>query len=898
MPSPTVLQQSQLRAVVPRDARGQTGSSALGHTTACRCEICTCGTHKCKVQKDLTTHYDAAYLQTTNAAEYGRKSGAPAVSAAPKRAYEPSPAKFSGQSEYSSAHHGERGAAATPFVPSGSNTTINPGNERFFESENRSEYGNKGYNKREGFKPKNAVASSVPFSGETSNKADYQQWEGAKPSTPFRAKNELQTAPESRDFQSEASLRYVSHPYSKQQAIKPATSAQNPAKFEGQSTSSADYQQWTAAKAAEPFRPVGQALVTAETRDFQSESRTEYGRKNAAPAVSAAPKRAYEPSPAKFSGQSEYSSAHHGERGAAATPFVPSGSNTTINPGNERFFESENRSEYGNKGYNKREGFKPKNAVASSVPFSGETSNKADYQQWEGAKPSTPFRAKNELQTAPESRDFQSEASLRYVSHPYSKQQAIKPATSAQNPAKFEGQSTSSADYQQWTAAKAAEPFRPVGQALVTAETRDFQSESRTEYGRKNAAPAVSAAPKRAYEPSPAKFSGQSEYSSAHHGERGAAATPFVPSGSNTTINPGNERFFESENRSEYGNKGYNKREGFKPKNAVASSVPFSGETSNKADYQQWEGAKPSTPFRAKNELQTAPESRDFQSEASLRYVSHPYSKQQAIKPATSAQNPAKFEGQSTSSADYQQWTAAKAAEPFRPVGQALVTAETRDFQSESRTEYGRKNAAPAVSAAPKRAYEPSPAKFSGQSEYSSAHHGERGAAATPFVPSGSNTTINPGNERFFESENRSEYGNKGYNKREGFKPKNAVASSVPFSGETSNKADYQQWEGAKPSTPFRAKNELQTAPESRDFQSEASLRYVSHPYSKQQAIKPATSAQNPAKFEGQSTNQSDYRDYVFAPCPASPLSDNTQKLPNGHSVYEQTPRGHWHTIG
>ena len=669
---PVVLQQSSLRAVMPRNKMTATGSSIISaHPTACKCEICICGNHRCDVRKDLVTHYDPAMLTTTNAADYGRKNAAPAVSAAPKRAYEPSPVKFSGESEYHSAHHGERGSPATPFIPNGSNTTIHPSNERHFESENRSEYGDKGYNKRDGFKPKNAVAPPVPFNAETSNKADFKAWDGAKPSTPFHAKNELQTAPENRDFQSEASTRYVSHPYSKAAPFVPQRGAQNPAKFEGQSTNQADYQKWNA-QPAEPFRPVGNQQVTAETRDFRSEARQEYGRKDAAPAVSAAPKRGYNPSPVKFSGESEYHSAHHGERGSPATPFIPNGSNTTIHPSNERHFESENRSEYGDKGYNKRDGFKPKNAVAPPVPFNAETSNKADFKAWDGAKPSTPFHAKNELQTAPENRDFQSEASTRYVSHPYSKAAPFVPQRGAQNPAKFEGQSTNQADYQKWNA-QPAEPFRPVGNQQVTAETRDFRSEARQEYGRKDAAPAVSAAPKRGYNPSPVKFSGESEYHSAHHGERGSPATPFIPNGSNTTIHPSNERHFESENRSEYGDKGYNKRDGFKPKNAVAPPVPFNAETSNKADFKAWDGAKPSTPFHAKNELQTAPENRDFQSEASTRYVSHPYSKAAPFVPQRGAQNPAKFEGQSTNQSDFQSYV-------FAPCPAAPLTSNTQQL--------------------------------------------------------------------------------------------------------------------------------------------------------------------------------------------------------------------------
>ena len=449
MPAPVVLQQSNLRAVVPRNKVSATaGSSIVGHPTACKCEICTCGKHRCDVKKDFVTHYDKDLLTTTSAADYGRKTAAPAVSAAPSRAYEPSLVKFSGESEYSASHHGEKGAAATPFIPNGTNTTIHPSNERHFDSENRSEYGPKGYNRRDGFKPKNAIPPPVPFTAETSNKADFKVWDGAKPSTPFKAKNELQPPTESRDFQSESAMRYVEHPYSKAAPFIPARGAPNTAKFEGQSTAQADFQKWDGVARAEPFRPVGNQQAMAETRDFRSEAREEYGRKDAAPAVSAAPKRGYNPSPVKFSGESEYSASHHGEKGAAATPFIPNGTNTTIHPSNERHFDSENRSEYGPKGYNRRDGFKPKNAIPPPVPFTAETSNKADFKVWDGAKPSTPFKAKNELQPPTESRDFQSESAMRYVEHPYSKAAPFIPARGAPNTAKFDAESTNRSDFQ------------------------------------------------------------------------------------------------------------------------------------------------------------------------------------------------------------------------------------------------------------------------------------------------------------------------------------------------------------------------------------------------------------------------------------------------------------------
>ena len=86
-PAPVVLQQSQLRAAMPRNRASSAAGSAIASDicTSCKCQICTCGGHKCRTDKDLTTHYDPQFLQTTSAADYNRKDARPALSAAPKR---------------------------------------------------------------------------------------------------------------------------------------------------------------------------------------------------------------------------------------------------------------------------------------------------------------------------------------------------------------------------------------------------------------------------------------------------------------------------------------------------------------------------------------------------------------------------------------------------------------------------------------------------------------------------------------------------------------------------------------------------------------------------------------------------------------------------------------------
>ena len=265
--------------------------------------------------------------------------------------------------------------------------------------------------------------------------------------------------------------------------------------------------------------------------------------------------------------------------------------------------------------------------------------------------------------------------------------------------------------------------------------------------------------------------------------------------------------------------------------------------------------------------------------------------------PARAQANPARFEGESTNHADFQRWQTAP-AQPIRPVGNQQSMPETRDFQSEARQEFGVKHCQPALSAAPKRVAAGSGAKFTGESTYHASHSGASGSPSLPFYPQGNLDAIHPSAARFFDSESRSEYGPKGYQKRDGFKPRNAAPPPLPFDGHTSNRDDFRSWEGAKPSTPFKAHNELKPEQEGRDFKSEHQLNYTAHPYSRTEPFVPARAQANPGKFDGQSSHSSDYLPYTFAPCPAAALSDNTLKHPvSGHQLYNQTPRGSWHTV-
>jgi len=455
MPAPIVLTAAQLRAPSGNKSKATTSAGVQigsqtpgGHKIACKCSICTCGGHKCHIDKECITHYDPSLLRTNNQIDYNKKDAQPAQSAAPKRAYQPNGVKFDGKSLTKTDYNGQPGGKpASPIRPNGNNDTIHPSNDRYWSTENRDQYDDKGYVKRDGFKPKNSVAASVPFDGTTTNKADYRNWEGAKPASPYKAKNEIERGPEDRDFRSEAATRYVQHPYSKADAFVPKQRAANPAPFEGTTTAQKDYQAWKA-DPAQPFRPVNNQQAVPETRDFKSETRMQYGLKNASPAQSAAPKRSYQPSSAKFEGQSLTKTDYNGQAGKPASPIRPNGNNDTIHPSDERFWGTEHRDQYSDKGYVKRDGFKPKNSVAATAPFDGTTTNKADYRNWEGAKPASPYKAKNEIERGPEDRDFRSEAATRYVQHPYSKADAFVPKQRAANPAPFDGESRHHADFQ------------------------------------------------------------------------------------------------------------------------------------------------------------------------------------------------------------------------------------------------------------------------------------------------------------------------------------------------------------------------------------------------------------------------------------------------------------------
>jgi hypothetical protein len=151
-------------------------------------------------------------------------------------------------------------------------------------------------------------------------------------------------------------------------------------------------------------------------------------------------------------------------------------------------------------------------------------------------------------------------------------------------------------------------------------------------------------------------------------------------------------------------------------------------------------------------------------------------------------------------------------------------------------------------------------------------------------------TQSNDGNDsRSFVTENRKQFDNKGYQVRPTFRPEQREVVSLQLDSSTTTKDSYKNWSGCKPSTPYREPTLLHAnGPETRDFQTEATLKFIQHPGSnRRQPFEPAIRQRHDAPFESETTNRNDYKMWTQKPCPAKTLP-LVATAKDGHMNYQR----------
>ncbi len=143
--------------------------------------------------------------------------------------------------------------------------------------------------------------------------------------------------------------------------------------------------------------------------------------------------------------------------------------------------------------------------------------------------------------------------------------------------------------------------------------------------------------------------------------------------------------------------------------------------------------------------------------------------------------------------------------------------------------------------------------------------------------------------DRAFLTEARNQYDPKGRVVTQPFVPDNRQSVRLPFDGESTHKSDFPRWTSAKPSTPFKANTAAAGAPEDRDFQTEAALKFTNHGVQRRQPFVQQHKLRASVPFEGESTQKSDYQAWKQEPCPAFALPDGGIRGADGHLKFVNT---------
>jgi len=414
----------------PRSAAGrQLGPNAV----ACKCQICDCGSHQCPKDRHIyeLTPYELDNLRTGYQRDYpAHPMGGRATPTRGPRSEGLAfgQGRFEGQttcqSDFRPPGPGARGTPAKP--PQGDSGLINGGNNsRSFSSESQQQFSPKGRAVRESYAPVGMQhTTGAKFEGASTTASDFHAHSGAKPSTPFREQPTRSGDREDRDFQTEAALKFVAHTDAqrRQNFAPPPRNAAHSLPFEGESTSKGSYKPWTGAAPARSAAPKTSSLTPeAETRDFRSQN---------------------------------------------AMAFEP-------------------------KGFQARESFKPRqDTLRQNGPFAGVSTSKADFTGARG-EPSRSVRPSVGLTDtigvalgSPDDRQWLSESRGQYVpaGGPSKRESYAPKGIQHTTGARFEGVSTTAADFHAHSGAKPSTPFREQPTRNSQPDDRDFRSETQLKY--------------------------------------------------------------------------------------------------------------------------------------------------------------------------------------------------------------------------------------------------------------------------------------------------------------------------------------------------------------------------------------------------------------------------------
>lgn len=326
---------------------------------------------------------------------------------------------------------------------------------------------------------------SGKLGADTTNRSDFTEFAGHKPSTPFKPKREDTTQVEARNFQTESAVQFNDKGYQHRVSKKPLGPSNTlpTGQFAGESVSKSDFG-WKTSERAPPVKPnlaSNVSLGSDDSRDFISENQMRFQ-------VPQNPVKSQLMRPgltivstAKFEGVPESRAAYPEYVGAKKAELVVPLKSSLGDP-NTRFDDSTSYgSTFTGMVQPRRATMFPSNSTfKSTAKFDGTTTNKQDFtgSTYGPAESMRPERVREEQK---ESRNFQTESAIQFNDKGFQKRAARKPVHGAiqLGDAKFVGESQAKADFT-WKQQQARPTqFRPKNEIqLETADGRDWQTTS------------------------------------------------------------------------------------------------------------------------------------------------------------------------------------------------------------------------------------------------------------------------------------------------------------------------------------------------------------------------------------------------------------------------------------
>jgi len=280
--------------------------------------------------------------------------------------------KFEGCSENRASFLPWQARPSSPFIPqNNSRFDANGKDSRDFQTTNSSSFNDKGYQVRRSRAPQQQQTDSVPFQGSSESHSAFTAMPNAK-REPFKPVTLRAEAQETRDFKTTSASAMPNRGYIKPvQPILPLRGADlgSHANFEGISQAKADFVHHTGARPASPFIPIRSQLGE---KDAKFEGTTAYSscfqgtRGTVAPSMK--PSSEFH-SAGKFEGESINRSEFKAWDAPRTQILRPKQGQHTVDE--NRNFQTENSSQFNDKGYQVRRSRQPPQQTVDSVPFQG-----------------------------------------------------------------------------------------------------------------------------------------------------------------------------------------------------------------------------------------------------------------------------------------------------------------------------------------------------------------------------------------------------------------------------------------------------------------------------------------------------------------------------------------------